>query len=273
MLRAMNTKLPVKYFIQISEVCTNYWEEYFWNVGLNAFINPDKVDISELKQISDDMWSKYYENKSKEGPMSSDALTTIGIIDGDNMKILYSTKSFNTQPEKIGKILDTAPHNDDFGDFECYRNDYSDSDSGDNDSDDNDSDDSDSGDGLTYDSEGNEVGNDMGAGGCTSSSISAAARPTVKGEREVVQAELSGGGAGGARDAVDGHPLQRAAQARGRASPCDQEPPSQKVSKSGPRTKTMMTMILGVPMVQRYNSRTVHNIFTLLEIIFLLFII
>ena len=131
----------MKYFIQISEVCTNHFEEYFWNVGLNAFINPDKVDISELKQISEDMWSKYYKNKTNGGYMSSNSLTTIAIIDGDEIKILYSTKSLDTQPKELGEILDTLPHNDDLGDFECYRNDYS---SDDSDSDDSDSDDSDS---------------------------------------------------------------------------------------------------------------------------------
>jgi hypothetical protein len=125
----------MKYFIQISEQCTNYFEECFWDEGLHAFINPDKVDISELKQISEDMWSKYYKNKTNGGYVSSNPLTTIAIIDGDEIKILYSTKSFDTEPEELGEILDTLPHNDDLGAFECYRNDYSSDDSGSDNSD------------------------------------------------------------------------------------------------------------------------------------------
>lgn len=114
-------KQPI-YFIQVSALYTNESNENITSNGLNAFLDPMKTSKDDLIEISKDMWEQLQSDSADTFPYTSDYLTTISILENDDMKILYSTSKEDTKVSKIDKVLDTIPRPKQSElDYNCYR--------------------------------------------------------------------------------------------------------------------------------------------------------
>ena len=95
------------YVIEISVECSDKYEELIWSEGLVSFLSVDKNEKSALKNISDEMWKKFNENRSKAWNQNRNRQTTIGIFENNEMGILYSDANKKTTNDEIGEIIDT----------------------------------------------------------------------------------------------------------------------------------------------------------------------
>lgn len=97
------------YFIEYSVDCTDMYEEYNYYVGTCAFINPDKMDKTELLEFAYKMAEDFEKDRSKDWRANRGTLLTIGEIVGEDHHILYSSVSARTDVSEIGEPLDTIP--------------------------------------------------------------------------------------------------------------------------------------------------------------------
>ena len=103
------------YVIEISVECSDKYEELIWSEGLVSFLSVDKNEKRSLKNISDEMWKKFNENRSKAWNQNRNRQTTIGIFENNEMGILYSDANEKTINDEIEEIIDTI--NVDINDF------------------------------------------------------------------------------------------------------------------------------------------------------------
>lgn len=92
--------------IQHTVECMDHFGEISWVEGIVAFINPEIFSKDKLKDFSKEMIQHF---DKKRWRISGSRLTSIFILEGDKMHILYSDRNPKTDVKHICDILDTVP--------------------------------------------------------------------------------------------------------------------------------------------------------------------
>ena len=96
------------YYIQISVVCCDMYEEYSWSEGSVAYLDIKTNEKKDLKNISDKMWDEFSTERSSDWHMNRNSQITIGLFENNTLRILYSDLNDFTNVKVIDGILDTV---------------------------------------------------------------------------------------------------------------------------------------------------------------------
>jgi hypothetical protein len=96
------------YYIQISVVCCDMYEEYSWSEGSVAYLDIKTNEKKDLKNISDKMWDEFSTERSSDWHMNRNSQITIGLFENNTLGILYSDLNDFTNVKVIDGILDTV---------------------------------------------------------------------------------------------------------------------------------------------------------------------